>query len=630
MSRKMCVFAMMVLALALALVPSVHAEDPIRNFVVVQGLPDSIVAGRSYEVVFTFDSIAPEPVPFSFNLKATCEKAPLDYGEVLVNGFYLNGGNLLFTESGPAFFQIGETTLAARSSNELRIVLSTVINLMPGTYVFEIRYGTEWVVIPMEPTYAPPSDTTPPMISDVKVTNITETSATITWKTDENSTSRVEYDSSTAENKTLVKLHRIVLADLEPETAYLFKVASRDGAGNEAVSEEYSFTTLSPPPPNEVVEEVPANQIGYVVDASDLAGTKVTLDTVAPVTVTILRYEVNPHPGDPLPATALPRYVDVSVSDPDAVVWPIYVEMTYTSAEVGSLDESSLGIYYWIDGAWHRCSNTGVDMERNIVWAYMTEEEASGSPILIGGTPPPSPKPAEFVLSGLIITGPHGEIGEAWIEKSVAVVTINLLVTNVGDLEGSTTVDLLVNGVKEQSKPVTLAGGASTMVSFSISKTTAGTYAVKVGDLTGSFTVMKTPTPAAFTFTGLVVSPADVAPGAEVTVSVTVKNTGEQSGTYSAELKLDGETKETKTGTLAGGISTTVTFKVSSQAEGTHTVQVGTQTGSFTVTAPTVSIGLSPAYIAGILIILAVAVASIYILYKSGRLPLHNLLKSTP
>ena len=98
-------------------------------------------------------------------------------------------------------------------------------------------------------------------------------------------------------------------------------------------------------------------------------------------------------------------------------------------------------------------------------------------------------KPAEFALSGLIITGPHGEISEAWIEKSVAVITISLLVTNIGDLEGNTTVDLLVNGVKEQSKTVTLAGGVSTKVSFSVTKSTAGSYAVKVGDLTGSFKV---------------------------------------------------------------------------------------------------------------------------------------------
>jgi hypothetical protein len=388
------------------------------------------------------------------------------------------------------------------------------------------------------------------------------------------------------------------------EGVQTYTVTSTDGAGNSGSASVTYTVEETREQANKVVEEVPANQVGYVVDASDLAGTTVTLDTVAPVTVTILWYEDNPHPDDPLPATALPRYADVMVSDPDAVVWPIYVEMTYTDEEAEGLVKSSLGIYYWMDGAWYRCSNTGVDAERNVVWAYMTREETSGSPILPGGTPL---KPAEFILSDLTITPAEVEPGKE--------ITNSVKVTNVGDLEGTHTVDLLVNGVKEQSKTVTLAGGVSTKVSFSVTKSTAGSYAVKVGALTGSFTAVKPLTPAAFTFSGLVVSPAEVAPGAEVTVSVTVKNTGEQSGTYSAELKLDGTTKETKTGTLAGGDSATVTFKVSSQAEGTHAVQVGTQTGSFKVNVP----GIPPGYIAGALMILIAGPAFAYVLFKRRR-----------
>ena len=385
----------------------------------------------------------------------------------------------------------------------------------------------------------------------------------------------------------------------------------------------YSFPPS--PPPNEVVVEVPANQIGYVVDASDLADTKVTLSTVAPVTVTILRYETNPHPDDTLPATALPRYVDVSVSDPDAVVWPIYVEMTYTSAEVGSLDESSLGIYYWMDDAWHRCSNTGVDVERNIVWAYMTEEEASGSPILIGGTPPPPPKPAEFILFDLSIA--PAEI------KPREEITIGVLVTNVGDLEGSTTVDLLVNGVKEQSKSVTLAGGAQTTVSFSVTKTTSGSYTVKVGDLTGSFTVTEAPPPpppppkpAAFEVSDLVVSPGEVVEGESVNVTVKVTNVGEEKGTHMVTLKVDRLAEETAEVTLDGGASTTVTFTLVGKV-GEHAVEVDGLKGSFTVK---VVPGISPGYIAGILIIISAAIASVYALYRRGRLPLHNLPKRMP
>ncbi|MDP2900174.1 MAG: TIGR04279 domain-containing protein [Candidatus Bathyarchaeota archaeon] len=253
---------------------------------------------------------------------------------------------------------------------------------------------------------------------------------------------------------------------------------------------------------------------------------------------------------------------------------------------------------------------------QKIYWAMTPAQRAALYPALAPATVarlPATPRPAEFVLSDLTIEPTEVELGDE--------VTISVLVTNVGDLESSTTVDLLVNGVKEQSKTVTLAGGANTTVLFTVTTTTAGSYTVKIGDLTGSFTVVKPLTPAAFTFSGLTLSPTDVKPKGEVTVSVTVKNTGEQSGTYSAELKLDGASTETKTGTLAAGATATVTFKVSSQVEGAHTVQVGDQTGSFTVTAPP-----SPPpdntiwYVIGVVVIVAVVIAA-YLLMKSKPKP---------
>ncbi|GAG95218.1 unnamed protein product, partial [marine sediment metagenome] len=168
-----------------------------------------------------------------------------------------------------------------------------------------------------------------------------------------------------------------------------------------------------PPAPitDEYAEQVPGNETLYIVDATIEANTTVTLNTTDPVTVTIIKYESNPHPDDPLPPYALPYYVDVEVSDPEAVDWPIYVEMHYNEDDLDDIDESTLGIYYWKNEAWHRCSDTGVDTERNIVWAYMTAEEASGSPILIGGEPiivPPLPP----ILSSLTITPPEIELGE--------------------------------------------------------------------------------------------------------------------------------------------------------------------------------------------------------------------------
>jgi hypothetical protein len=91
-------------------------------------------------------------------------------------------------------------------------------------------------------------DTMPPTIKNVKVFNITKTSADISWNTDEMSDSQVEYWASpsllTPLDKTMVIDHLAHLAELTPGSNNYFKVMSRDDAGNLAVSDQHTFTTL--------------------------------------------------------------------------------------------------------------------------------------------------------------------------------------------------------------------------------------------------------------------------------------------------------------------------------------------------------------------------------------------------
>jgi len=94
-------------------------------------------------------------------------------------------------------------------------------------------------------------DTTPPTISDILVSNITKTSADIAWETNEKSDSQVEYWSSPSKLSPLdterVINHLVRLTDLTPATTYHYKTMSRDAAGNLAVSDVHSFTTLGLP-----------------------------------------------------------------------------------------------------------------------------------------------------------------------------------------------------------------------------------------------------------------------------------------------------------------------------------------------------------------------------------------------
>jgi peroxiredoxin len=88
-----------------------------------------------------------------------------------------------------------------------------------------------------------PKDTTPPVISEAKVSDITEINAIITWQTDEPATSQVmicESDGGctwTELDENLVTDHSVNLSDLKPNTAYHFTATSTDAKGNQATAE---------------------------------------------------------------------------------------------------------------------------------------------------------------------------------------------------------------------------------------------------------------------------------------------------------------------------------------------------------------------------------------------------------
>ena len=91
-------------------------------------------------------------------------------------------------------------------------------------------------------------DLEPPKISDITIKEIGDDSATITWKTDDDSDSLINYGLSNdygivrdpLPNK---KDHEIILTDLEQATTYHFRVVSADEFGNQTVSGDFTLTT---------------------------------------------------------------------------------------------------------------------------------------------------------------------------------------------------------------------------------------------------------------------------------------------------------------------------------------------------------------------------------------------------
>jgi hypothetical protein len=96
------------------------------------------------------------------------------------------------------------------------------------------------------------ADTTPPAISAVAVTLVNDSSAAISWTTDEPADARVGYStdlsySGGATAAGYVTSHLITLNGLTAETLYHFRVISADAYGNSATNDNggngYSFTT---------------------------------------------------------------------------------------------------------------------------------------------------------------------------------------------------------------------------------------------------------------------------------------------------------------------------------------------------------------------------------------------------
>ncbi len=91
------------------------------------------------------------------------------------------------------------------------------------------------------------------------------------------------------------------------------------------------------------------------------------------------------------------------------------------------------------------------------------------------------PAPAAFAAGALTISPTEVGIGQ--------MVTISVLVTNSGNLEGTYQVTLEIDNKVVETQEVTLAGGASDTVTFKISENVARSYSVNIDGLSGSFVV---------------------------------------------------------------------------------------------------------------------------------------------
>jgi hypothetical protein len=93
------------------------------------------------------------------------------------------------------------------------------------------------------------------------------------------------------------------------------------------------------------------------------------------------------------------------------------------------------------------------------------------------------PSPATFIVSDLAVYPSQVRTGE--------IVNISTQITHSGEAEGSYSITLMINNLVEDTKVITLSGGQSIAVTFTIRKESAGIYQVNVNGMNGRFTVIE-------------------------------------------------------------------------------------------------------------------------------------------
>ena len=165
-------------------------------------------------------------------------------------------------ESSDSLVEYGTTTNYSSSASNVSFVINHSIALTNlnsnTTYHYRVKskdakgnIGTsgDYTFTTLKGTLSP--DTTPPTISNVRVTGIPLVNATITWQTDKPATSQVTYGKTTSYgmktglDTVLVRFHNQTLMGLSPNTKYHFQTESIDESGNLGVSEDYTFITAS-------------------------------------------------------------------------------------------------------------------------------------------------------------------------------------------------------------------------------------------------------------------------------------------------------------------------------------------------------------------------------------------------
>ena len=234
-------------------------------------------------------------------------------------------------------------------------------------------------------TFTTAAPGTPPLtISSVAAGNITDTSATITWITNELATSLVNYGNtttlgSTVSDGTLVTDHAITLTNLTPATLYYYEVSSTNAEGNTTVDSNggayYTFTTAAPGTPPLTLSSVAAGNITDTSATITWITDQLGNSTVNYGTTTALGSIVSDG------AFTFNHAINLTGLTPDTLY---YYEVSSTNADGNTAIDNNNGAYYTFTTAehlelqgWGWCTNYGKIADATLAGYVFVVERAN-------------------------------------------------------------------------------------------------------------------------------------------------------------------------------------------------------------------------------------------------------------
>jgi hypothetical protein len=202
---------------------------------------------------------------YTFKTTGTQTTPPPVISNVAVSGITNTTAIVTWTTDQAASSQVSygvSTTYSNSSTLDPTLVTSHSVmltGLNPGTtYDFDVMSANSMALSATSPnaSFLTTGTALGPVISGVGSSGVTSGTATITWTTDQASTSVVNYGAttgygSTASTAGLTTTHTVMLTGLTANTTYDFDVVSANAANVSSTSGNYAFTTLSntaPPP----------------------------------------------------------------------------------------------------------------------------------------------------------------------------------------------------------------------------------------------------------------------------------------------------------------------------------------------------------------------------------------------